>query len=150
MATTTAVPKTKISGGSFLLESRQPDDIFTPEDFSEQHQLIGQTAEEFSVNEILPNVEKIEHKDFSVSRALLKKAGELGLSGVEIPEAYGGLEMDKVTAAVIADHIAKYAGFATTWGAHSGIGLLPIVYFGTEEQKNKYLPRLAAGDIVGA
>jgi len=150
MATTTAVPKTRISGGSFLLESRQPEDIFTPEDFSEQHQLIGQTAEEFAVNEILPNVEKIEHKDFSVSRALLKKAGELGLSAVEIPEAYGGLEMDKVTAAVIADHIAKYAGFATTWGAHSGIGLLPIVYFGTEEQKNKYLPRLAAGEIVGA
>ena len=97
-----------------------------------------------------PNAEKIEHKDFSISRDLLKKAGELGLSGVEIPEAYGGLEMDKVTAAVIADHIAKYAGFATTWGAHSGIGLLPIVYFGTEAQKQKYLPRLAAGEIVGA
>ncbi len=150
MATTTAVPKARISGGSFLLESRKPEDIFTPEDFSEQHQLIGQTAEEFAVNEILPHVEKIEHKDFSVSRDLLKKAGELGLSGVEIPEAYGGLEMDKVTAAVIADHIAKYAGFATTWGAHSGIGMLPIVYFGTEEQKNKYLPRLASGEIVGA
>jgi butyryl-CoA dehydrogenase len=150
MATTTAVPKNKISGGSFLLESRQPEEVFTPEDFSEQHRLIGQTAEEFAVNEILPNVEKIEHKDFSVSRGLLKKAGELGLSGVEIPEAYGGLEMDKVTAAVIADHIAKYAGFATTWGAHSGIGMLPIVYFGTEEQKNKYLPRLASGEIVGA
>ncbi len=150
MATTSAVPKARISGGSFLLESRQPEEVFTPEDFTEQHQLIGQTAEEFAVNEILPNVEKIEHKDFSVSRALLKKAGELGLSGVEIPEAYGGLEMDKVTAAVIADHIAKYAGFATTWGAHSGIGMLPIVYFGTEEQKNKYLPRLASGEIVGA
>ncbi|PYX48550.1 MAG: acyl-CoA dehydrogenase [Acidobacteria bacterium] len=150
MATTTAVPKARISGGSFLLESRRPEEIFTPEDFTEQHQLIGQTAEEFAVNEILPNVEKIEHKDFSVSRELLKKAGELGLSGVEIPEAYGGLEMDKVTAAVIADHIAKYAGFATTWGAHSGIGMLPIVYFGTEEQKNKYLPRLASGEIVGA
>ncbi|HEV3304842.1 MAG TPA: acyl-CoA dehydrogenase family protein [Candidatus Sulfotelmatobacter sp.] len=150
MATTTAVPNTRVSGGSFLLESRRPEEVFTPEDFTEQHQLIGQTAEEFAVNEILPNAEKIEHKDFSISRELLKKAGELGLSGVEIPEAYGGLEMDKVTAAVIADHIAKYAGFATTWGAHSGIGLLPIVYFGTEEQKKKYLPRLATGEIVGA
>src|SRR6202795_1966166 len=150
MATTTTVPSTKVSGGSFLLESRRPDEVFTPEDFTEQHQLIGQTAEEFAVKEILPNAEKIEHKDFSISRELLKKAGELGLSGVEIPEAYGGLEMDKVTSAVIADHIAKYAGFATTWGAHSGIGLLPIVYFGTEEQKKKYLPRLAAGEIVGA
>ena len=147
---TIAIPKNKISGGSFLLEERQTADVFTPEDFSEQHQMIGQTTEEFAVNEILPNVEKIEHKDFSVSRALLKKAGELGLSGVEVPEAYGGLEMDKVTSAVIADHIAKYAGFATTWGAHSGIGLLPIVYFGTEAQKQKYLPKLATGEIVGA
>jgi alkylation response protein AidB-like acyl-CoA dehydrogenase len=147
---TTAVSRTKVSGGSFLLEERRPAEVFTPEDFSEQQLLIGQTAEEFSVNEILPNVEKIEHKDFSVSRQLLKKAGELGLSSVEIPEAYGGLEMDKVTAAVIADHIAKYAGFATTWGGHTGIGTLPIVYFGTEEQKQKYLPRLASGEIVGA
>ena len=149
MATTT-IPKTKILGGSFLLEERQTGDVFTPEDFSEQQQMIGQTTEEFAVKEILPQAEKIEHKDYSVSRALLKKAGDLGLSGVEVPEAYGGLEMDKVTAAIIADHMAKYAGFATTWGAHSGIGLLPIVYFGTEEQKKKYLPRLAAGETVGA
>ncbi|HZQ96726.1 MAG TPA: acyl-CoA dehydrogenase family protein [Candidatus Sulfotelmatobacter sp.] len=150
MMATTVVPKTRIAGGSFLLETRQPGEVFTPEDFSEQHRMIGQTTEEFAVNEILPNVEKIEHKDFSVTRDLLKKAGELGLSSVEIPEAYGGLEMDKVTAAVIADHIAKYAGFATTWGGHTGIGTLPIVYFGTEEQKKKYLPRLASGEIVGA
>src|SRR6266850_6637280 len=147
---TTAIPKNKISGGSFLLEERQPSEVFTPEDFNEQHQLIGQTTEEFAVNEILPNVEKIEHKEFQVTRDLLKKAGDLGLSGAEIPEAYGGLEMDKVTAAIIADHIAKYAGFATTWGGHSGIGTLPIVYFGTEEQKKTYLPKLAAGEIVGA
>jgi len=147
---TSAVLKTKILGGSFLLEERQTSDVFTPEDFTEQHQMIGQTAEEFAVNEILPQAEKIEHKDFSITRALLKKAGDLGLSGVEIPEAYGGLEMDKVTAAVIADHIAKYAGFATTWGGHSGIGTLPIVYFGNEEQKKKYLPKLAAGEMVGA
>ncbi|MBI3645992.1 MAG: acyl-CoA dehydrogenase family protein [Acidobacteriales bacterium] len=147
---TTAIPKTKILGGSFLLEERQTAEVFTPEDFSEQHQMIGQTTEEFAVNEILPQAEKIEHKDFSATRDLLKKAGDLGLSGVEIPEAYGGLEMDKVTAAVIADRIAKYAGFCTTWGGHSGIGTLPIVYFGTEEQKKKYLPKLAAGEMVGA
>src|SRR5467141_2183837 len=147
---TTAIPTTRISGGGFLLEERKGDEVFTPEDFTEQHQLIGQTAEEFAINEIVPNIEKMEHKDFSITRDLLKKAGELGLSSAEIPEAYGGLEMDKVTAAVIADHIAKYAGFATTWGGHTGIGTLPIVYFGTEEQKKKYLPRLAAGEIVGA
>jgi butyryl-CoA dehydrogenase len=149
MATST-VSENVTPGGSFLLESRQSSEVFTPEDFSEQHHLIAQTAEEFAQNEILPNIEKMEHKDFSVSRNLLKKAGELGLSSVEIPEAYGGLDMDKVTAAVIADHIAKYAGFATTWGGHTGIGTLPLVYFGTEEQKKKYLPRLAAGEIVGA
>ena len=147
---TTAVPSSKIIGGSFLLEERRPDEVFTPEDFTEQHQLIAQTTEEFAVNEIVPNIEKMEHKDFSITRDLLKKAGDLGLSSVEIPEAYGGLEMDKVTAAVIADHIAKYAGFATTWGGHTGIGTLPLVYFGAEDQKKKYLPRLATGEIVGA
>jgi butyryl-CoA dehydrogenase len=147
---TTAIPKTKIPGGGFLLEERATADVFTPEDFSEQQRMIGQTTEEFAVQEILPQAEKIEHKDHALSRELLKKAGDLGLSGVEVPEAYGGLEMDKVTAAIIADHIAKYAGFATTWGAHSGIGLLPLVYFGNEEQKKKYLPRLAAGEMVGA
>jgi len=150
MATSTTALRNVVSGGSFLLETRKPDEVFAAEDFSEQHLLIAQTAEEFAVNEIVPNIEKMEHKELAVSRALLKKAGELGLSGVEIPEAYGGLEMDKVTAAVIADRIARYAGFATTWGGHTGIGTLPLVYFGTEEQKKKYLPRLAAGEIVGA
>jgi len=147
---TTAVPKSKISGGSFLLEDRTPGEVFTPEDFSEQHQLIAQTAEDFANNEIVPNIEKMEHKDYSISRDLLKKAGELGLASVDIPEAYGGMEMDKATSAIIADRIAKYAGFATTWGAHTGIGVLPIVYFGTEEQKQRYLPRLASGELVGA
>src|SRR5271169_6888296 len=150
MATTIATPSTIISGGSFLLEERRTEEVFTPEDFTEQQRMIAQTTEDFAINEILPNVEKMEHKDFSISRGLLKKAGELGLSGAEIPEAYGGLELDKVTAAIIADHMAKYAGFATTWGAHSGIGMLPIVYFGTEEQKKKYLPKLATGEMVGA
>ncbi len=150
MATTSSAPSVSISGGSFLLEARPPEEVFTPEDFSEQHVLIAQTAEEFAQKEIIPNIEKMEHKDFSVTRDLLKKAGELGLSGVEIPEIYGGMELDKVSAAVIADHIAKYAGFATTWGGHTGIGTLPLVYFGNDEQKKKYLPKLAAGEIVGA
>src|SRR5438876_12440087 len=96
---TAAVPKPKISGGSFLLEERKPAQVFTPEDFTEQHQLIGQTAEEFALNEIVPNIDKIEHKDFSITRDLLRKAGELALSGVEVPEASGGLEMATSTAA---------------------------------------------------
>src|ERR1700732_1314314 len=110
MATTTAVPKNRISGGSFLLESRRTDEVFTPEDFTEQQRLIGQTAEEFTTNEILPNIEKMEHKEFSVSRDLLKKAGDLGLSGVEIPGAYGGFEREKEPPPVTADHLAQYPG----------------------------------------
>ena len=148
--TVTAMAQKKIAGGSFLIEERAPDEVFFPEDFTEQHQLIAQTAEEFASKEIVPAIEKMEGKDFSAHRALLKKAGELGLSGVDIPEQYGGMEMDKVTSAIIADRIAKYGSFSTTWGAHTCIGTLPIVYFGTEAQKKKYLPGLASGTTVGA
>ncbi len=150
MATVTALPTSRIAGGSFLIEERTPDEIFTPEDFTEQQSLIAQTAEEFATKEIVPNVDRMESKDLSAHRELLKKAGELGLSGVDIPEQYGGMEMDKVTSAIIADRLAKYGGFSTTWGAHTCIGTLPIVYFGTEEQKKKYLPGLASGETVGA
>ena len=150
MVTVTAMPMNKVSGGSFLIEERTPDEIFTPEDFTEQHQLIAQTTEEFATNEIVPNIEKMEQKEFSINRELLRKAGELGLSGVDVPEQYGGTQMDKVTSAIIADRIAKYGGFSTTWGAHTCIGTLPIVYFGTEAQKKKYLPGLAGGTTVGA
>ncbi len=139
-----------ISGCSFLLEDRDPRDIFTPEDFTEQHRLIAQTSEDFANNEIVPNIEKMEHKDYSVTRGLLKKASELGLTSVDIPEAYGGLEMDKVSSCIIADRISKYASFATTWGGHTGIGTLPIVFFGNEQQKQKYLPRLGSSELVGA
>ena len=150
MATVTATPSSRISGGSFLIEQRAPSEVFTPEDFTEQHRLIAQTAEEFANKEIVPNMEKMEHKDFAITRELLRKAGELGLSGVDIPEQYGGLQLDKITSALIADRIAKYGSFSTAWGAHTCIGTLPIVYFGTEEQKKKYLPRLATGETVGA
>jgi len=149
MATLTAVPA-RTPGGSFLIEERKPEDVFTPEDFTDQHLLIAQTAEEFANKEIVPNIDRMEHKEFSINRDLLKKAGDLGLSGVDVPEAYGGMQMDKVTSAIIADRVAKYGGFSTTWGAHTCIGTLPIVYFGTEEQKKKYLPGLASGETVGA
>src|SRR5215472_3219044 len=149
MATAT-VPKTKIAGGSFLIEDRHPEEVFTPEDFTDEHRQIAQTTEEFALKEIVPNIEKIEHKEFSVTRDLIKKASELGLTSVDIPEEYGGMEMDKVTSAIIADYIAKSGSFSVTWGAHVGIGTLPIVYFGTPEQKQKYLPKLASGEWVGA
>ena len=147
---TAAIPKTRIAGGSFLIEDRRPEEVFTPEDFTDEHRQIAQTTEEFALKEIVPNTEKIEHKDYSVSRDLIKKASELGLSSVDIPEEYGGMEMDKVTSAIIADYIARSGSFSVTWGAHVGIGTLPIVYFGTPEQKKKYLPKLASGAWVGA
>jgi alkylation response protein AidB-like acyl-CoA dehydrogenase len=149
MATATAVSQ-KVAGGSFLIEDRQPEEIFTPEDFSEQHQLIAQTTEDFANNEIVPNIERIEKKEFEVSRALVRKASELGLTSVDIPEEYGGMEMDKAASAIIADRIAKSGSFSVTWGSHVGIGTLPMVWFGTDEQKKKYLPKLASGEWIGA
>ncbi len=151
MATTvSAAPKKKIAGGSFLLQEAKIEEVFTPEEFSEQHQLIAQTTEEFAVNEIGPAEEKIESKDWAVTRDLLKKASDLGLTSVDVPEEYGGVEMDKVTSAIIADRIAKSGSFSVSFGGHVGIGTLPIVYFGTEAQKQKYLPKLASGEWVGA
>jgi alkylation response protein AidB-like acyl-CoA dehydrogenase len=150
MATATAVPKNKIAGGSWLIEDRTPEETFTPEDFNEQHQLIAQTAEEFAQKEIVPNIEKIEHKEWAVTRELLKKASEIGIANVDVPEQYGGSDMDKVSSAIIADRIAKSGSFSVTFGGHVGIGTLPIVFFGTEEQKKKYLPKLASGEWVGA
>jgi alkylation response protein AidB-like acyl-CoA dehydrogenase len=150
MPSTTDSPPKTVTGGSFLIDAHPPEFVFTPEDFSEQHNLIAQTAEEFVTKELLPNVEKLERKDFALIRELVKKAGDLGLSAVDTPEEYGGLQMDKVTSAIIADRLARYGSFSVTWGAHTCIGTLPIVYFGTEEQKRKYLPRLASGEMIGA
>jgi len=150
MATVASTSHTHVAGGSFLIEERAPEEVFTPEDFTEQHLLIAQTAEEFANKEITPNIEKLEGKDLPLLRSLVRKAGELGLSGVDVPERYGGMQMDKVTSALIADRLAKYAGFSATWGAHTCIGTLPIIYFGTEPQKKKYLPGLASGETVGA
>jgi butyryl-CoA dehydrogenase len=150
MATATAVPKARIAGGSWLIEDRTPEETFTPEDFNEQHQLIAQTAEEFAQNEIVPNIEKIEHKEWAVTRELLKKASEIGIANVDVPEQYGGSDMDKVSSAIIADRIAKSGSFSVSFGGHVGIGTLPIVFFGTEEQKKKYLPKLASGEWIGA
>ena len=150
MATATAVPKTRIAGGSWLIEDRTPEETFTPEDFNEQHQLIAQTTEEFAQNEIVPNIEKIEHKEWAVTRELLRKASEIGIANVDVPEQYGGSDMDKVSSAIIADRIAKSGSFSVSFGGHVGIGTLPIVFFGTEAQKKKYLPKLASGEWIGA
>jgi len=151
MATVNApVAAARVKGGSFLLEERQAHEVFTPEDFSEEHRQIAKTAIEFVNNEVMPAADEIEAKNFDVTRKLLRKTGELGLMSVDVPEAYGGLEMDKVTSAVIAESISKLGSFSVAFSAHVGIGTLPIVWYGTAEQKQKYLPKLATGEWIAA
>src|SRR6516165_4115375 len=140
----------RVKGGSFLIEERNPQDIFTPEDLSEEHRQIAKTATEFTANEVMPAAAEIEAKNFEVTRALLRKTGELGLMAVDVPEAYGGLEMDKVTSAVVAESISRLGSFSVAFSAHVGIGTLPIVWYGTAAQKQKYLPKLATGEWIGA
>ena len=143
-------PAKRAKGGSFLIETLQSNDVFTPEDFSEEQLQIAKTARDFVRNEILPVSQQIEAKDFVLTKGLLRKAGELGLMGVDVPAAYGGLEMDKVTSAVVAESISGQSSFSTTFSAHTGIATLPIVWYGTEAQKQKYLPKLATGEWIGA
>ncbi|HEY4979653.1 MAG TPA: acyl-CoA dehydrogenase family protein [Candidatus Acidoferrum sp.] len=149
MATST-VTKTAAKGGSFLLESAAPQDVFTPADLTDDQKLIGQTAEEFVVKEVFPVVKDLEAKKPGLLPSLVKKAAELGLMSGGTPEQYGGAGLDKVATTILTEKISIYGGFATTHGAHAGIGTLPIVYFGTEEQKKKYLPKLASGEMIGA
>ena len=144
------VPALRVKGGSFLTEARHPDEVFTPEDLSDEQRQIAKTAIDFTLNEVMPVADKIEAKDFDLTRALLKKAGDLGLMAVDVPEAYGGLEMDTVTSALIAESISMLASFSVAFSAHAGIGTLPLVWYGTEAQKQKYLPRLASGEWIAA
>jgi alkylation response protein AidB-like acyl-CoA dehydrogenase len=149
MATATTTPQ-GTKGGSFLLESPRPEDVFTPADLNDDQRLIGQSAEEFVVKEVMPHVKNLEAKKAGLLPELVKKAGELGLLSGGIPEQYGGAGLDKVATTVLTEKLSIYGGFAVTHGAHAGIGTLPIVYFGTEEQKKKYLPKLATGEWIGA
>jgi alkylation response protein AidB-like acyl-CoA dehydrogenase len=147
---TTVVTRTAAKGGSFLLESPAPQDVFTPADLTDDQKLIGQTAEEFVLKEVLPLAKDLENKKPGLMAELVKKGGELGLMGGGVPEAYGGTGLDKIATTVLTEKLSIYGGFAVTHGAHAGIGTLPIVYFGTEEQKKKYLPKLATGELIGA
>jgi len=151
MATMTANPAaTRTSGGAFLITNTTSDSCFFPEDFTDEHRQIAQTTADFATNEVVPNSDAIEHKDFTVTRRLLKEAADLGLTAVDIPEEYGGLEMDKATSAIIAENISKQGSFSVVFSAHTGIGTLPLVWYGTEAQKRKYLPKIANGTMVGA
>src|SRR3954465_10383692 len=148
MATTTDTAI--LRGGEWLLQAADADAIFTPERLTEEHRLIGRTAQEFVDNEILPLLDRLEEKDWTLARELVKKGAELGLLGVDVPEAYGGLGLDKVTSLVVSERLARSASFGATFGAHANLTIVPLVLFGTEAQKQKYLPGLLSGDIIGA
>jgi butyryl-CoA dehydrogenase len=150
MSTLIASPVVAAAGGSFLLETRTPAEVFTPEDLNEDQRQIAATAAQFAREEILPAADAIEAKEPGVLRSKLVKAAELGFSSVDIPEEYGGVGMDKVSSTVISDHISVLASFSTAFGAQTGIGTLPLVWYGTEEQKQRYLPKLASGEWIAA
>src|SRR6202050_4962874 len=139
-----------IKGGSFLIEDRAPADIFTAEDLSQEHLAIARTADEFWAKEVVPELEAIQHQEAGVAVRVLRKSAELGLTSIAIPEAYGGLDLDLASAMIAAEHLARDGSYAAWHGAHTGIGTLPLVFFGTEEQKRKYLPKLATAEMVAA
>lgn len=139
-----------VKGGSFLLQETEPSEIFTPEDFNEQHRMIAQTTSDFVDKEILPRVHEIDEQQEGLSVSLLKKAGEVGILSVDIPEEYGGLGLDKTSSMLVAEHIGRTGAWAVSHGAHTGIGTLPIVFFGTDAQKKKYLPKFATGEWISS
>ncbi|MFN0087087.1 MAG: acyl-CoA dehydrogenase family protein [Blastocatellia bacterium] len=145
-----ALEKEVIKGGGFLLQETLPAQVFSPEDFTDEQRMIGQTTAEFFDKEVIPNHDKIESKDYEIQRGLIRQAADLGLINASIPEEYGGLELDHVSNMLIAEHMSGQASFSTGFGATSSIGLLPIVLFGTPEQKSKYLPKIGSGEWVGA
>jgi len=139
-----------IKGGEFLIADRAPAEIFTPEEIDDEQRMFARTAEEFLRKEVIPREDEIYAKNYATHRELMRKAGDLGLLAIDIPEAYGGLGLHKVSSAIVGEQFALQASFAGTQSSHVNIGTLPIVFFGTEEQKQKYLPRLATGEMIGA
>jgi alkylation response protein AidB-like acyl-CoA dehydrogenase len=141
---------TTTRGGSWLIEDAQADSVFTPEKRSDEHKLIAQTADEFMTSEVMPAIDRLEQKDWALARALVRRCGELGLLGTDVPEAFGGVDLDKAASVVTGEAIGRSASFATTFGAQSGLAITPILCFGTEDQQRRYLPRLVSGELVGA
>lgn len=139
-----------MKGGEFLIAESTTSDVFTPEDFTEEHRMIGETCRDFIDNEVAPNLPALEGHAWEVARDLIKKAGELGLLGSTIPEEYGGLELDQTTGAIIAEMVGRGGGFGSTFGAQTSIGLLPILYWGSEELKNEWIPKIISGEVVSA
>jgi alkylation response protein AidB-like acyl-CoA dehydrogenase len=147
MATST---EQKIKGGAWLLDETDPGSVMTPEKLSDEQRLIAQTAAEFVDNDVFPAAERLEQKDWALNRELLKKGGALGLLGPNVPEEYGGVDLDKISGLLISEQLSRYSSFGATIGAQANLTITPILMFGTEEQKRKYLPRLVSGEMVGA
>ncbi|MBA2733601.1 MAG: acyl-CoA dehydrogenase family protein, partial [Acidobacteria bacterium] len=145
-----AEEKQIIKGGSFLIEDRSPEEVYTPEDITEEHRMIGETTREFIDGEVRPHLPELEKHDWTLARELIKKSADLGLVGAVIPEEYGGLGLDQTSGVVVAENFGRASSFAVTFGAQTGIGTLPIVYFGSEETKKKYLPKIVTGELVPA
>ena len=146
----TATSEATVKGGAWLIDQTDPATVMTPEKITDEHKLIQQTAGEFIKGEVLPVVERLEKKEWALNRELLKKCGELGLLGTNIPEAYGGVDLDKIATLIVSEQIAGQASFATTFGAQANLTILPIYMFGTEAQRQKYLPGLVSGEMAGA
>jgi alkylation response protein AidB-like acyl-CoA dehydrogenase len=149
MAASTVSP-TKHLGGSFLFESTTPDEIFTPEDFTDEHRAIARTTDEFWNKEVVPNIDAIQHQEPGLAISILRKSGQLGLTAVILPEKFGGMEMDLTSAMIVAEGVSRDGSYSGWHGAHTGIGTLPLLLFGTEEQKQRYLPKLATAEMVAA
>ncbi|MBK5257367.1 MAG: acyl-CoA dehydrogenase family protein, partial [Vicinamibacteria bacterium] len=148
--TSEAVLAVAAKGGEFLVEDRSPKEIFTPEDFTDEQKMLAQTEREFIEKEVLPKTADILKLNYEVIRDLMRKAGEIGLLAIEVPEAYGGLALGKVTGALASEISAIEGSWAVTFMGHTGIGTLPITYFGTDEQKAKYLPKLGTGEWISS
>jgi alkylation response protein AidB-like acyl-CoA dehydrogenase len=139
-----------IKGGSFLLSQVEPERVFTPEDFDDLHKMVIDTVSSFIKERVVPAIDAIESLEEGVTTGLLRESGELDMLGSEIPEKYGGAEMDKIASLLITENVSRGGSFSVAFGAHTGIGTLPILYFGTEEQKKRYLPGLASGELIAA
>ncbi len=145
-----SITTTARKGASWLLEETDASSIFTPEKQSEEHRLMAQTVDEFVDNEVMPNIDQLETKDWKLARTLIRRAGELGLLGISVPEQYGGLDLDKASALVVSERMARSASLGAAYGAQANLTIIPLVLFGTDAQKAKYLPGLVSGETVGA
>ncbi|MEC9491807.1 acyl-CoA dehydrogenase family protein [Flexistipes sp.] len=139
-----------LKGGEYLIKKTDADDVFTPEDFNDEQKQIAETTEQFVMNEIVPHIEEIDNQNFDIVIEGMKKCGELGLLMIDAPEEYGGLELDKATSMLVAEKLAPGGSFLVAYAAHTGIGMLPLIYYGTKEQKEKYLEKLMTGEMLAA